>query len=123
MIRIVGIQRHEDVTKEFILLQNQGSMRVKLRGHTLISDHSMDEPSGAQVAYCIRDDIYIQPGQYILVRTCSGEAKWDFKNEGYVTYCTYLRLSESAWQNSNGIIHILAPQHSLAEKQKATMLI
>jgi hypothetical protein len=39
MLRIVGIQRSERVSEEFILLQNQCSMRLKLKGHVLMTEN------------------------------------------------------------------------------------
>lgn len=122
MIRIVGVQRHEDPRQEFVLLQNQGAMRVNLRGHALLAECSMDDPSGFQEAYILRDDVYLMPGQYVLVRTSPGTSRWDMRVEGYVTYYTHLNRESSVWDRLGGRIHLLAPQHSYSHRADSILV-
>lgn len=123
MIRIVGLQRSDDPRQEFVLLQNHGSMRVNLRGHALVSDAWLDTFDGPATAVIIRDDIEIPPGQYAIVRTCSGTGRWDYRQEGYHTYYAHLGSPESVWKDHYGKIHLLAPQHSYSARSAELLLV
>ena len=50
MIRIVGIQRAERPEEEFVLLQNQGGMRLNLRGHVILTDAAVALVTGGETA-------------------------------------------------------------------------
>lgn len=119
MIRIVGLQRDLDPRKEFVLLQNQGSMRVCLKGHALLSESSSEKPTFA----VIREDACLMPGQYALIRTCSGTPRWDTKTDGYPVYYVYLGENESLWTEEYVPVHILAPQHSYCERTKELLML
>ena len=123
MIRIVGLQRHPDPKQEFILLQNQGGMRVQLRGHALVADSSMDEPSGLQEVYVIAERVELQPGQYALVRTCGCSGRWCHQSEGYSVYYTGLDRQTSVWSRFKGPVHVLAPQHTFSERTSESYLV
>lgn len=116
MIRIVGLQRHEDPTQEFVLLQNQGGMRVNLRGHALMAESTIDNSAGLQDVFVINEDVSLQPGQYALVRTCHTSGRWCNKAEGYSVYYLGLGRAVSIWNDIPGPVHLLAPQHTFAER-------
>ncbi|MCA0361043.1 MAG: lamin tail domain-containing protein [Armatimonadetes bacterium] len=115
MIRIVGVQRSEDLNQEFIVLQNQGNMRVNLRGYALVAEASVDEPSGLQEVYVIRDDVSLPAGHYAVVRSGSGSPRW-VHDEGYHYFYTFLARNSSVWNRLSGPIHVLAPQHTFCER-------
>lgn len=69
MIRIVGVQRASNPQKEFILLQNQGSLRLTLRGHLVASDQAIRNSDLAIGAHAFSDDVAIGPGMYVLLHT------------------------------------------------------
>ncbi len=123
MIRIVGMQRNPDPTQEFVLLQNQGGIRVQLRGHALVAESSVNEPAGLQEVYLISEDVQLQPGQYALVRTCSCSGRWCHKNDGYSVFYTGLGRQSSVWSRFEGPIHILAPQHTFCERTTESYLV
>lgn len=122
MIRIVGVQRSSDVAEEFVLLQNQGSMRVNLRGHALISESSLRNADCASAIF-VTDDVDLMPGQYALIRTCSGNARWSHTPEGYHIFYSYAGKTESLWSCSRDTIHILSTQHSYCERLIEPLLV
>lgn len=123
MIRIVGVQRHSDPTQEFVLLQNQGGMRVQLRGHALVAEAALNDRVGFQEVFVLREDVSLQPGQYALVRTCQTSGRWCHKQDGYSVYYLGLDRLDPVWNNHEGPIHILAPQHTFCERQSDAYLV
>lgn len=116
MIRIVGLQKNSDPTQEFILLQNQGGMRIDLRGHALVAESTIENSAGLQDVHVIRESVSLHPGQYALIRSCSCAAKWCHKNEGYSVFYLGLGRTISIWNETSGGVHILAPQHTFVER-------
>ncbi|MCU0315269.1 MAG: hypothetical protein MUC92_01615 [Fimbriimonadaceae bacterium] len=123
MIRIVGVQRSEDATQEFVVLQNQGSMRANLRGHALVAESAVDEPYLSDALFVIPDEIDLMPGQYCLLRTCPGRPRWCHKQEGYSVYYSYMGRSRAVWVNASGCLSILAPQHTFALKPQESLKV
>lgn len=121
MIRIVGIQRSDDSRSEFVVLQNQGNMRVNLRGHALLSQSILDEGVGR--AYVLRDDVDLPAGHYCVVRTGRGEAKWCHRHEGYHIYHAFLHEPAPIWGSAEGAVMLLAPQHTYAERSIERLLV
>jgi hypothetical protein len=72
VIRIVGLQRNESTTQEFILLQNQGSLRLSLRGHVIVSDAAIENSDLSFAAHAFNDDVQVPPGMYVLLSTGRG---------------------------------------------------
>lgn len=123
MIRIVGIQRSDDPSSEFVVLQNQGSMRVNLRGHALLDPETMESPDRAPFAVVVQDDIDIPPGHYAVVRTGLGTSRWCHKTEGYHIYYSFLGKTESIWSQRPGRIVVLAPQHTYSDKAVEALFV
>jgi len=115
MIRIIGIQRHEDAQQEFVLLQNQGSMRVQLRGHVITSDAMIDHQvqNGLHI---FGDDATIPPGMYVLLRTGQGQPKWGRTKEGALVFHAFMNRSHPVWIEGSGPLHLLAIQHSYTDR-------
>ncbi|MDI9639372.1 hypothetical protein QPK87_19305 [Kamptonema cortianum] len=123
MIRIVGVQRSESTDREFIVVQNQGNMRINLRGHALVADSAVDEPAGLQQAFVLADDVDIPPGFYAVIRTGSGQPGWCHKHDGYHIYYAYLGRCSPIWNCCSGPIHLLAPQHTYVERQAEALKV
>ncbi|MBL8065146.1 MAG: hypothetical protein JNM34_04720 [Chthonomonadaceae bacterium] len=121
MIRIVGIQRSDLIGQEFVLLQNQGGMRVTLRGHAVISDESID--GDVPVMHVFTDDVSVMPGQFVLLRTCPGAAHWSSTAEGQRVYYTYVGRLAPLWSATKGAIQLLAPQHSYCDRSAEAILV
>ncbi len=116
MIRIVGVQRSAEVSQEFVLLQNQGNMKVSLRGHALVADMELLGLDGARALHLLCDDVDVLPGAYVLVRTCPCKVHWTQTADGHLVYYTTMRRHELVWSECEGAIHLLRPQHSYCER-------
>ena len=114
MLRIVGLERNENCQNEFVLLQNQGNLRVQLRGHALLADCTIE--SGTRCQHVFADDALIPAGMYVMVTTGIGEAKWAKTKDGALVFHAYMNRTEPIWTTLPGQIHILAIQHSYAER-------
>jgi len=123
MIRIVGVQRSENIGQEFILLQNQGSMRVYLKGHAVLADAALIDGASSPAVHLFADEVDVLPGQYILLRTCPGSAHWSATNEGQRVYHTYMARLGPVWVRFPVPFHVLAPQHSYSERQAEALLV
>jgi hypothetical protein len=121
MLRIVGVQRSERPGDEFVLLQNQGSLKASLRGHALISECGLDNGSLDSAAYVFRDETCIPPGLYVLLSSGCGEPHWAKTRDGQPVYRVYLGRAKPLWTNLTGPLHVLAPQHTFCER--AEMLV
>ena len=112
MIRIVGIQRSEIPEQEFVLLQNQGSLRLNLRGHLVMSQSALEGVELASVAHVFSEETLIPPGVYVVLSTGVGEPRWTKTKEGTLVYYAYMGRLHSVWDNCSGPIHILCTQHT-----------
>jgi hypothetical protein len=122
VIRIVGVQRSATPEKEFVLLQNQGSLRVRLRGHILASDAAFDTCDLSVGSHAFSDDELIPPGMFVLVFTGSGTPRWTKTKENQLVYYTYMNRRGPVWENAPGSVHILTTQHSYVERPPAMLL-
>ena len=122
MIRIVGVQRNISAQAEFVLLQNQGGLRLSLRGHVLMSDCTLDRQDGAQTIHIFRDDMMVAPGNYVILFTGSGEARWAKTKDQQLIFYTYMGREEPVWENCSGPLHVLCPHHTYAERREAILL-
>ncbi len=118
MIRIVGVQRNTDPDLEFVLLQNQGSLRVHLRGHAIVGEIALHPSATGESVHLFADDVDVQPGMYVLLRSGVGEPHWTRTRDGSTVYCAYMRRSKGGvWDLYNGPIHVLGPQHSFVMRR------
>ncbi|MCW5936431.1 MAG: hypothetical protein KIT11_03885 [Fimbriimonadaceae bacterium] len=116
MIRIVGVQRSSEVKGEFVLLQNQGSMRVNLRAHAVIADATIQGGTSSPAAHFFGEDVDILPGQYILLRTVPCRTGWSTTNDGQRVYQASMSCPLPVWANHPGALHVLTPQHTFVER-------
>jgi hypothetical protein len=123
MIRIVGVQKSEKPGQEFVLLQNQGSMRIRLRGHAVVADSALSEDGVSYAVHLFSDDVEVLPGWYVLLRTSRGEPRWSSTSEGQRVFYTYMNRAEPVWRRTEGHLHVLAPQHSYVERAAEALLV
>jgi hypothetical protein len=122
VIRIVGVQRHELPEKEFILLQNQGSLRINLKGHIVAGETAIATSDLSFAAHALADDALIPPGMYVLLSSGCGEPKWKTTKDGAMIYYTYMNRASSVWDRVFGNVHLLGLQHTYAERSQALLL-
>ena len=116
MIRIVGIERNPDPTREFILLQNQGNLRQTLRGYAVVPEALCDAVPGQTAMHIFADEVHVAPGVFIMLRTGSGQARWTQTRDGARVYNVYMERSEPVWNEVQGPIHVLCIQHTYVER-------
>lgn len=114
MLRIVGLQRNESAQREFVLLQNQGTLRLQLRGHILIADATISTPNGS--SHVFAEDVIVPGGTYVLVTTGIGESRWAKTKDGALVFYTFMNRPAPIWTADLGPVHILAIQHSYTER-------
>lgn len=120
MIRIVGVQPSENIGQEFILLQNQGNMRINLKGYALVAESTLLDPPGLQTVFVVNEDITIPPGHHAAIRTNSGQSGWCHKHDGYHIYHFFLNRSSQLWEEGS-TVHLLTPTHKFATKKVETV--
>lgn len=116
LIRIVGIQRSEAPNSEFVLLQNQGSRRVSLRGHAVLSEGAISTGDLSVGAHCFSEDEPIASGMYVMLVTGCGENRWGRTKDGATIYVCHMNRSKPIWHHFPGPLHVLAPQHTFTDR-------
>lgn len=121
MLRIVGVQRGSRPEEEFILLQNQGSLRVLLRGHAILSDASDTLPARlASRMYAFTLDEKVLSGGFVLLSSTRGSDGWVKTKDGSQVLRVFANCDQVLWSDHPGTIMILAPQHVYPERPFVT---
>lgn len=123
MIRIVGVQRSESADREFVLLQNQGSLRINLRGHLILSDSAFEACDLSRTAHVFSDDAQVPPGMYVMLHTGLGENRWTKTKDGALVYYAFMGRDSAFWRRCDGPLHVLSTQHTFAERREAVRLL
>lgn len=122
MLRIVGLQRSENADREFLLLQNQGSMRITLKGHAIVSESAMLTGDLSMGSYAFSDDIPIAPGLYVVLSTGAGNPRWARTKDGTNLYHAYMFREEPLWSRIELPIYVMSAQHSYSERPEPIMV-
>lgn len=121
MVRIVGVQRSDDSSKEFVLLQNQGSLRANLRGITLIAGCTVG--SSQPALYVFPDDVDVAPGNFVLLKTGPCAGRWCLTSDGQRVFYTGMGRREPFWSRFRGEVHLLGIQHTFCERSPEPALV
>ena len=90
MLKIVEIHCAETVQNEYIVLQNQGSVAVYLRGWAVCTDAYLSEDSAGHCGmYVFRMSEEVKPYTHIVLFTGVGENGWVPTHDGRLAYCVY----------------------------------
>ncbi len=116
MIRIVGVQRSESPNEEFVLFQNQGTLREVLRGHVVLSEMALESGEHLQLSHVFREDEQIPSGMYVILYSGYGKPRWARTKENALVYFAYMNRDESVWTKCPGPLHLLMKQHSYATR-------
>ncbi len=122
MLRIVGLQRGESADREFLLLQNQGSMRVHLRGHAILSETAFFTSDPGQASYAFPDDVSIGPGIYIVLTTGPGNPRWAKTKDGTHVYHAYMFRDAPVWSRAELPLHMMGSQHCYSERTEPLLV-
>jgi hypothetical protein len=116
MLRVVGVQPHEQVGMEFVLLQNQGHMRLILRGHAVLSESAVDQQNFDCAGHLFSEEESIAPGLFVMLSSGQGEPHWGRTKDGATVYHTYMGRNRSIWNHHAGPIHVLSVQHTYIDR-------
>ena len=122
MLRIVGVQKNAFAEQEFVLLQNQGSMRISLRGHVVLSECAVDTGDLGITAHAFKDDVNVPPGMYVILFSGSGVPRWAKTKDGAMVYYSYMSREASVWIRGAGPLHVLNKIHTYAERREALLV-
>lgn len=123
MIRIVGLQRQQNSDQEFVLLQNQGSLRTSLRGHVVVSEGAFLSGEVGEAVHSFTQDITVAPGQYIVLYTGFGTSRWVRTKDSMMVYHCYMGRNAGVWINTILPLHVLGIQHSYQERTEPALLL
>ncbi len=115
MIRLVGLQLDTEAGSEFLLLQNQGSMRQHLRGHAVAAESAFDQGPLSNAFHLFSEDIYIPSGAFVMLRSDHQEPRWARTRDGALLFITGMSRTRGVWVDCPGVLHVLCTQHSLKE--------
>lgn len=103
-------------------MQNQGGLRINLRGHLVVSDQSIASGDLCTGAHAFNDEALIPPGMYVLLFTGHGESRWARTKDSALVYYCYMNRDASVWESQTGALHVLATQHTYTERPPALLL-
>lgn len=122
MLRIIGAQRTGDAATEFVLLQNQCSLKVHLKGHFLLTEVTLNSGDVSSSSHLFTDDVSVPAGAFVILSTGTGEPHWSRSKDGALLFCSYMNRSTAAWADGT-TLHLLAPQHSFSERREMLLLV
>jgi len=122
VLRIVGVQKNAFAEQEFVLLQNQGSLRVTLRGHVVLSECAVDSGDLGITAHAFKDEVHIPPGMYVILFSGQGDPRWAKTKDGAMVYYTYMGREASVWHHRPGPFHVLNRVHTYSERREALLV-
>ena len=116
MIRIVGVQRNECPDQEFVLFQNQGTLRESLRGHVVLSEEALDRADLMACSHVFREEEQVPSGMYVILYSGHGTPRWAKTKDNALVYFCYMGRDRSVWNDLLGPLHLLNRQHSFAAR-------
>lgn len=122
MLRIVGLQRSETADYEFLLLQNQGSMRIQLKGHAILSESAVRSGDLSMGAHAFADDVFVAPGFYVVLTTGPGIPRWARTKDGAHVYHAYMFADAPVWSRVELPLHTMGSQHVYAERTEPLLV-
>jgi hypothetical protein len=122
VIRIVGVQRSESVEREFVLLQNQGSLRAALKGHMLVADEAMRTGDVLRGSHLFTDDVLVPAGMYVILISGAGTPRWGKTRDGAHVYHVYMNQTRPLWSRCDLPLHLLHTQHSYSERTEGLLM-
>ena len=121
MIRIVGVQRSECPEEEFVLFQNQGTLRENLRGHVVLSEMALECGEHLGLSHVFREEEQVPSGMYVILYSGKGKPRWARTKDNAMVFFAYMGREESVWSKCPGPLHLLVKQHSFANRQMSLM--
>ncbi|MBS1716240.1 MAG: hypothetical protein JSS72_00735 [Armatimonadetes bacterium] len=117
MLRIVGVQRSNNPSDEFVVLQNHGTLRMQLRGHLVIAEAAFANVDLDTASHLFTDDALVPAGMYVALLSGYGAARWTQTKDMQMVYYTYMNRDKSVWERFPGALHLLNVQHTYQERE------
>lgn len=108
MLKIVDVHASHSPQGEYVVLQNQGTRTIPLRGCALCAESylSEDPPTAARDMYVFREDATIKPYGRVVLFTGEGLDGWQPTTDGRSCYVAYWGRNESVWLHRENV-HLL----------------
>jgi hypothetical protein len=119
MLRILCVQRGQTPEEEFILLQNQGVLKVCLTGFMLTEESVVRggrEPDPSRT-FVFWENIWMPPNTYAIVVTGKGEDGWRRCRDGTLVYHAFWNRDRVVWSTREEPIHLLGIVHTKAPEE------
>ena|SRR5438477_12336107 len=111
MLRIIGIQRSDDAQGEFVLLHNQGILKVQLRGHMVADEEGLLNLDPDRM-FSFTDEELIPAGCYVILVSGEGIGGWRKSADGSHIYHVYWNRRTPAWADEESPMHLLNIVHT-----------
>ena len=93
-------------------------MRSVLRGHVLLSEEVLNGESGG--CYIFTEDVTVNSGQFVILRSGSGENGWRTTKDGAHVYYVFANFASPVWSHvETAKLHILHVQHTYTERRES----
>lgn len=114
MLRIVGVQRTQEPNEEFVLLQNQGVLKVNLKGHLVASEiaFEVDGSFTPEAVFAFSDDIIIPPKTFVMLVTGVGDDGWGRSRDGSQVYYKFWQKNRTVWDKNEAPVQVLGVLHT-----------
>lgn len=121
MLRIVEVQRSEEPQSEYLLLQNQGVLKIGLRGHMIANEDAIGR-GGAETTFAFTDDIQVPAACWVLLITGCGTNGWHRDPDSKPVYCVFWNRDRSVWNYEHGPIHLLNVVHTSMPRSEGLLI-
>jgi hypothetical protein len=114
MLKIVEVHACHYPDGEYVVLQNQGTLTVPLRGYLLTSQDflQLDPYNVSNAMYVFRAEATIKPYGRVVLFTGAGYDGWQPTTDGRQCYVAYWGREETVWSRCE-TVHLLRPESSL----------
>ncbi len=112
------MQRSERAHGEFVLLQNQGGVRLRLAGHAVASAGG----DGAEVHVFGEDDL-VPAGAFVMLASGHGLSRWGRTRDGQMVLSVFMGREGPVWSLREGPLSVLGVQHTYAPRRDAALAV
>lgn len=125
MLRIVGVQKSERATGEFVLLQNQGGLRMNLAGHAVMAGGLVDGETFGQSpdVHVFSEEEQVPSGTFVLLSTGCGSSRWALTKDGQRILHVYMNRELPVWTRREGPVSVLGVQHTYVPRRMPQLAV
>lgn len=114
MLRIVGVQKSDRASGEFVLLQNQGGLRMNLKGHAVMASGLVEGDTFLEApdVHVFDENEQVPAGTFVLLSTGQGSPRWGMTKDGQRILHVYMNRERPVWSRREGPVSVLGVQHT-----------